>query len=196
MITKKKWRQVQKFEKSFWKDGINTYIEETKQFVCAGHMGLEIKADGAGISLDAERRNILDIGGGLVSLLLKTKNKGFYCVVNDPILKDAPQWILSRYAHADITVDDRPAEEFEADCMFQEVWLYNCLQHVIDPIKVLEVCKKYGKAIRIFEWLDIPAHDGHPHMITKEMIDSVLSIDIPTGIVRDRNAGYGYFKLK
>ena len=30
--------------------------------------------------------------------------------------------------------------------------------------------------LRIFEWIDIPAHEGHPVELTKELLDSIIAL--------------------
>jgi hypothetical protein len=84
------------FEKAYWGDCCNTFDEETKHFVYAKLMG--IPRHGHGFSVD--QKSILDLGGGPVSMLLKTK--GFTkAKVVDPITY--PQWTQLRYV-AHITV--------------------------------------------------------------------------------------------
>ena len=31
--------------------------------------------------------------------------------------------------------------------------------------------------LRIFEWIDIPAYEGHPHVLTKEKLDEWIDGD-------------------
>jgi hypothetical protein len=50
--------------------------------------------------------------------------------------------------------------------------MYNCLQHVTDPSIIIGAAKHAAPVLRIFEWIDIPAHEGHPQMLTEEKMDS------------------------
>src|SRR5271169_3785444 len=79
-----------KFEKNYWGDCTNTFLEEQKHFVQAKLMGITIKGSG----FEGDGKRILDIGGGPVSMLLKVKNLklGMVC---DPIRY--PDWVYERY---------------------------------------------------------------------------------------------------
>lgn len=151
-------------EKSFWNDCTNTFGEDKKHYVYARHMNL--KQDY--YSFDVGGKSILDLGGGPTSMLLKTINlkKG---KVIDPI--EYPEWIIKRYnsKNIDVLIDIGENANEEG---WDEVWIYNCLQHVIDPQKIIENAKKSAKVLRIFEWINIPPHDGHPHCLTKANLDA------------------------
>jgi 2-polyprenyl-3-methyl-5-hydroxy-6-metoxy-1,4-benzoquinol methylase len=54
-----------------------------------------------------------------------------------------------------------------------EAWLFNVLEHVIDPTEIINLCKKNCKIIRFFE---PDGHGGkdaaHPHCITFDYLES------------------------
>jgi hypothetical protein len=154
------------FEKNYWGNCCNTYDEETKQYVYAKYMGIQQ----AHMHLIPGQSAILDIGGGPASMLLKCHNLVRGKVV-DPIAY--PTWTLARYASNNIEVSVKAGEDID-ESGWDEVWIYNCLQHVTNPAKLLNKAKVSAKILRIFEWLDIPAHEGHPHMLTKTELDSWL----------------------
>lgn len=155
------WQQSQLFEAEWWGGCFNTYGEETKQLVYADRMGLTpLQINGQGPYFDLKGKNVLDLGGGPVSLLLKTIN-GKNLTVVDPCRY--PPWIDTRYQAANINYTVYGAENYITDEVFDECWIYNVLQHVIDPESVIITAKKYSKLVRIFEWINVPAHDGHPH---------------------------------
>ena len=151
-------------EKSYWNDCTNTFDEDLKHYTYAKYMGLTQN----GYSFDVGGKSILDIGGGPASILLKTTNlkKG---KVIDPI--EYPKWTIERYNSKNIDVLVDIGENVNEEG-WDEVWIYNCLQHVIDPQKIIENAKKSAKVLRIFEWINIPPHDGHPHCLTKENLDT------------------------
>ena len=167
---KKGWYQINNevnnydHEKSFWDDCTNTFGEDQKHYVYAKHMSIKQNY----YSFDVGGRSILDIGGGPTSMLLKTINlkKG---KVIDPI--EYPKWTIERYKVKNIDVLVNTGENVN-EKGWDEVWIYNCLQHVIDPQKIIENAKKSAKVLRIFEWINIPPHDGHPHCLTKENLDA------------------------
>jgi len=150
------------FERSYWGDCCNTYDEETKQLVYARFMGLSRTH----YSFDMKGKSVLDIGGGPSSLLLKAVNLSRGKVV-DPI--EYPQWTRDRYLLKNIEYSCNVGEEIDEEG-WDEVWIYNCLQHAVDPAEILRNAKKAAKVLRIFEWIDIPAHDGHPHELTERSL--------------------------
>ncbi len=151
------------FEKTYWGNCCNTFDEDQKQFVYGRLMGL----CQTHYSFDVGGKKILDIGGGPSSLLLKTTNLLEGKVV-DPI--DYPQWTRDRYAAKGITVSVSLGETVD-ETGWDEVWMYNCLQHTVDPHKIIQNALRAAPVFRIFEWIDIPAHDGHPHELTEDSLN-------------------------
>jgi hypothetical protein len=96
-------------------------------------------------------------------MLLKTFNRGAGCVVVDPC--EYPFWIQHRYHAAGITYLREPAETVDLSSLFSwdEAWVYNVLQHVEDPELIIHRMRRFASVIRIFEWIDLPPHLGHPH---------------------------------
>lgn len=164
------WRQAQIFEKKWWSNCVNTYGEETKQLLYAEKMGLKTFHNGKSpYNFDLGSKKVLDIGGGPVSLLLKCCNvKG---KIIDPC--DYPQWIYDRYKLAGIKIEKKRGEDIK-EKGFEEIWIYNILQHVGDPKKVIENAKRAGKIIRLFEWIDTYVSEGHPHILTEAKLNEWL----------------------
>ena len=155
------------FEADYWGNCCNSIDEEIKQFFYAKLMGIYKHG---GYAFSVEGKKILDIGGGPVSLLLKCYDHGGSKVV-DPICY--PQWTLDRYKANNIKYAQKPGEEVN-EKGYDEVWIYNCLQHVIDPEKIINNAKNAAPVIRIFEWIDIPAHKGHPHELKENKLNKWL----------------------
>src|SRR5215469_535782 len=155
-----------KFEKSYWGDCANTFLEEQKHYVQARYIGLEVK----GYSFDAGGKRVLDIGGGPVSMLLKTVNlkEGMVC---DPIRY--PDWTLERYRAKGIKYMQISGEDIDT-VGWDEVWIYNVLQHCMDPERIIANARKAGRVIRLFEWIDFPPHPGHPQMLTVANLEKWL----------------------
>jgi hypothetical protein len=70
-----------------------------------------------------------------------------------------------------IEVDVKTGENV-TDLWWDEVWIYNCMQHAIDPGLIIDNAKRAAKVLRLFEWIDIPAHDGHPHELTEKALNT------------------------
>lgn len=170
-IAIKEWENVhQAYEKEGWGDCKEGHVvsEDKKQPVYARLMGLELPFDAGG-------KSILDVGGGPISMLLKTKNFSKATVV-DPC--DYPSDVVQRYKNKDIEFVNEMAEKFISSEKYDEVWCYNVLQHTLDPYKIFENMKNNSKGIiRIFEWVYTPPCLGHPQFITREMIEDAFSKD-------------------
>lgn len=159
------------WEQEWWGTCQNTYGEETKQLLYAEKMGLEFFHDGKSpYNIDMKGASVLDVGGGPASLLLKCVNVEGKVV--DPL--NMPFWVCQRYVLANITWEAIPAEDMN-ESGWDEVWIYNVLQHVENPQKVIKNARKAGKLIRIFEWVDTLTNVGHPHSLTEEGLNSWLS---------------------
>ena len=151
------------FEKEFWGDCCNTFGEDQKHYIYGNLMGLT----GSYFSYNVQGKRILDIGGGPTSMLLKTHNlkEGKVC---DPI--DYPQWTKDRYKFKNISVEVIGGEDVQ-ESGWDEVWIYNVMQHSQDPEKIIKNALSASKVLRLFEWIDISPHEGHPHMLTQENLE-------------------------
>lgn len=180
------------FEREYWGNCANTFDEDQKHYVYARFMEL----NRSHFSFILDNKSVLDIGGGPSSMLLKCKGlkKG---KVIDPI--HYPQWTTLRYSDHNIDVQVCEGEDAEEEG-WDEVWIYNCLQHVHDPQVLLNKAKKSAELLRIFEWIDIPAHEGHPVELTKDYLDACIGLP-GSGTVTLSESGcfgkayYGVFKL-
>lgn len=173
------WDDAQKWEKEWHGSCVNSINEELKQLVYAQRMGLGItKTPKTPISFDLQGKSILDVGGGAYSLLLKCVNFKSAIVV-DPIVP--PEWVLKRYEAHGVDVINEPAETgldgvhfLDEEMKYDEAWIYNCLQHTIDPEKIISNVRKMAKLVRIFEWIDTPVTMGHLHTLKEEKLNDWL----------------------
>lgn len=165
------WEEATKWESGWWGNCCNTFGEEFKQFAYAVKMGLKTFHNGKSpYNFDLAGKSVLDIGGGPVSMLLKCVNvKG---TVADPC--DYPEWTVQRYKVAGIEYIKVKGEDLSLDKKYDEVWLYNVLQHTDDPALILKNARAVSKIIRIFEWAETGIADGHIHNLTKAKLDKWL----------------------
>lgn len=163
------WSKENVWEQQWWGNCCNTFQEECKHYIYSGKMGLEWEHNGF---INLKGKLILDLGGGPVSLLLKTYNGTR--IVLDPC--KYPQWVLDRYIASDILFYSMKAEDISVNfvTVFDEVWMYNVLLHVEDPIKVINNAKRITKLLRVVECINTQAAPGHPHTFTSEWLDSHL----------------------
>jgi SAM-dependent methyltransferase len=187
----------EEFELGYWGDCCNSFDEEQKSFVYAQYMGLLINR----YTFRVQGRNVLDIGGGPVSMLLKADLLGDNCAVVDPLLNKFPEWVRQRYEEKGIKMYATRGEDILEDIpspqnKFDEVWIYNCLQHTDDPRLIIENASKVAPALRIFEWVDIPPHEGHPWMLTRQLLDEWIGHqgDV-TYLARQGCYGTAYFSF-
>jgi hypothetical protein len=157
-------KEEYQFEADYWGNCANTMDEDIKQILYGKAMGIPRTGP---YEFSIGGRRILDIGGGPSSMLLKVIDHGGSKVI-DPI--EWPSWTIDRYKSHNIEFDQKTGEEIK-EKGWDEVWIYNCLQHVIDPQQIIKNAKKAAPVLRIFEWLDVPAHEGHPHELTQEKMD-------------------------
>ena len=162
-------------EAEYWGNCCNTYCEETKQFVYARLMGLDVK----GYKYNLGSKSVLDIGGGPSSLLLKAEGLSLGLVV-DPLAY--PAWTMDRYVSKGIMVSRSEGESLRVNnhnqlvvpdlnqsfSIFDEVWIYNCLQHVVDPELILFNARRSAKILRIAEWVDCPPDEMHPWVLNEK----------------------------
>lgn len=177
------WSKTQLIEHRWWGNCINTYAEEVKQQTYAEKMGLNQFFSEGMYHFPMSNRKVVDIGGGPVSLLLKCSN--VQGTVVDPFRY--PKWVRDRYLTAGIEVRNVKAEDF-TETGWDEVWIYNLLEHVEDPAKVVANARRAGRVLRIFEWLGWLPNGPHRHMLTRSMLDEICggsgtveTIDRPPG---------------
>ena len=163
------WKDSQRLEAGFWGTCANTYGEETKQLLYMSRMGFKTSHDGKSpFSYDGGGLSYLDIGGGPVSVLLKFRNARRR-VVADPC--PYPFWIYERYAKEGIECMVTPGEIAGLPSV-DVALIYNVLQHVSDPQKIIENALRSSKTLHMFEWVDMPPHAGHPHCLTQEKLET------------------------
>jgi hypothetical protein len=181
------------FESSFWGSCCNTFEEEHKHFVYARLMGLAYGGSGQrldGYGFDAGNKRVLDIGGGPVSMLLKCRNLKPSAVC-DPL--QFPDWVTQRYVNKGILFFRRSGEAMDFTG-YDEAWIYNVLQHVEDPELVIANAKRAAPVVRLFEWVNIPAYEGHPHALDAIKLTSWLGKgDYSSGHLNESGCYGSYF---
>lgn len=193
------WKKTQIWERQWHGTCQNTFWEEQKQQVYFEKMGLQAQMiDGKFPVYDLKGASVLDIGGGPTSILLKCINvKG---TIIDPC--DFPEWVGDRYKVAGIKFYKVKGEDFvignKIPQTYDEVFLYNCLQHCENPQKIIQNARKVSKIIRLFEWIETEPNEGHPHVLTEEKLNKWLGGEGKVEEINDRGCVgkcfYGIFK--
>ena len=198
------WKTAQVWEAEWHGNCINSYGEEEKQLIYAEKMGLIRTPDNkTPYRFDLQGKSILDIGGGAYSLLLKCVNHKD-SMVTDPLMFEYPKWVTERYKEAGINYTSLAGEEIleakednindDLKIDFDEVWIYNVLEHTYDPKKIIENALELSKVVRIFEWLNTPPSEGHPQTLKEKELNEWLGGEGKTEVIkRGRANGLGYY---
>lgn len=179
------WKGAQQWEHEWWGLDWNTKWDDEIRKQAKYFKLLDFPDD-----YDFGEKTVLDIGCGPISMLQRSLH-GFSRGV-DPL--PVSEETVRRYADAHIDFLNIKAEEMPAPgyapipttagsslagtslepLTFDEIWMYNCLQHVDDPHEILRrliACAHPGTVVRIFEWIDLGICPGHPQNLTEEMFE-------------------------
>lgn len=173
-MSSREWQEAQAWEAGWWGTCANTFGEEAKQITYAHRMGLVNVGQSGGYwpLYDLAGRKVIDLGGGPVSILLKCINVGPSTVIDPAVY---PPWVAERYRQTGINYHRVQAETVTAASgRYDEAWLYNVLQHVIDPEKIVANARALAPVVRIFEWIDLPPYQGHLHTLTEAALNAWL----------------------
>jgi len=184
-IDKNEWELAQTWEKNWQGTAINRVFGELNQLQnIAPKIGLNPSST---FIIDLKGASVLDIGGGSASILLKCINFSRAKVI-DPL--KYPDWVYARYDCARIEWEIKKGEDID-ETGYDEVWIYNCLQHCENPKKIIDNARNAGKLIRIYEYINIPICDGHIHTLKEEELNEWLGGYGKSE--KDKNRYYGIF---
>lgn len=170
-VSRDVWREAQKGEADYWGDQ-----ELTNDNVKTEIRFQKVYADWMKIPPDRNMQgaNIIDIGGGPVSLLLQCHHFSAAMVVDPLPLKECS---ADRYKRAVIGYHQYAAEDLLEDFpenFFDEAWIYNCLAHVMDPGLILRQAKRIAKRVRIFEVMIEVEDYMHPWKLNREFFEGIM----------------------
>lgn len=171
-------------ELAFWASPGAEFGEQVKQLTYMKYLGLQFIHDGnSPFVIDKAGLAIMDIGGGPVSLLLKT-------IADRKLVVDPthyPDWVYRRYAENHMEFYIIAGERAHGDMVkdsFHEVWVYNVLQHVEEPEKIFKniyAALKDGGVLRFVDWIDTPTNVAHPVSLTyNDVADMIFGASFST----------------
>jgi len=168
-ISLDRWVIANEWESKYWDLEVYLDVHQIQtQYTFAYYMGLFNYRTTPNIHVfDLQGKSILDVGGGPYSILLKCINYKKAKII-DPC--KFPEWIYQRYKSKNIEFENIMAENMN-ESGYDEVWIYNVLEHVYKPDIIVKNALKAGKIVRIFEWLTEGGHIGHPQTLTKDKLD-------------------------
>ena len=140
------WAEDQKWEADWWGSCTNTLSEEWKQLAYFKRLGLvETKNSKWRFAFDMQGKSVADVGGGPTSFLLRCVNVHGWVIEPNRY----PDWVYERYKAAKINVLQIRAEDWlQQTKLFDEVWMYNVMQHVDDPELVMNAGLSDGHAVQ------------------------------------------------
>ncbi len=152
------WTEAQVYERNWWLTEVDQHDwEQSKSSLVAGFIR---------VSHGRPNQRVIDIGSGPFSILQRVPVGAGTAL--DP-LDFGP--LEEGYRRAGIRRLIKRAEDLsEDDGHWDEAWIYNCLQHVESPERVLNAARKVADLIRIFEWINFEPYLGHLHKLTPERL--------------------------
>jgi hypothetical protein len=150
-ITKERWQQAQVAERACHslesQAGYDHYAKSYETMF--RYLGME---------KDQHGKAILEIGPADFPALAYCSNyKG---TIIEPMVSGLLDETCARLG---ISIVARPFEEFHLGGIADETWVFNCVQHVIDPEVFIAKCKQSASVVRFFEPIDCGTCDYHPH---------------------------------
>lgn len=166
MVKPEKWLTAQLAERKqhtySYEEGFPHYRDSYKQYF-----------DFTGASFSPRHKIIVEIGPADFPAL--SYCSGYWKGI---VVEPMPSAMLKTWAHdkTDIEIYAFPMEYFPAEILAKdhriiEVWLFNVLQHVIDPEIVIAHCKKIANVIRFFEPINCGTDECHLWNLTMEMFN-------------------------
>jgi hypothetical protein len=153
------WIEAQIWERNWWLSARNRHPFEVIKNDFVGKMLLLDKDTIA-------NKSVIDIGCGPLSLLQRIPAK--HAVALDPLWFDD---LEKKYEECGVKRIIKCGEDInETDGNYDEAWIYNCLQHVKNPVTIIQNALKIAKIVRIFEWTYIKPYTGHLHELTPELL--------------------------
>jgi hypothetical protein len=148
------------------------------------------------IDTNLENKTILEIGPAKIAALIYCNNYGPSFIVEPTKYEDTEHL----YVDKPITFIRDTYEDCESPVV-DEIWLFNVLQHIVDPDSFIEKCKKSAKIIKFFEPINTPIEVHHPHSFTfdeyvKYFGDSVKLYNGSTEIYHTADCVYGIYKCQ
>lgn len=153
-ITKERWLSAQTAERAChgleFTDGLGHYAQSYANVF--RYLGMET---------DQHGKTIMEIGPADFPALAYCQN--YTGIIVEPMPSDHLSLICGT---RDIQIVTSPVEEIELPEV-EECWIFNLLQHVIDPELLIAKCKEAAEVIRFFEPVDYPTCEYHPHTFSE-----------------------------
>ena len=115
-----------------------------------------------GFTFDAANKKIMEIGPGVFAALLSCQNTQNSFIV-EPM--DLPENVVNVYKEKNITILKGAVEDLNLP-QVDEVWIFNVMQHILNPDLFVSKLKKIAKKILFFEPIGTPVDGLHIYSYT------------------------------
>lgn len=161
-----RWKYAQKYECDEHARDLRKEAYFPAALILADFMCLNLKSD-------FKDKTIVEVGAGPRGMLLLTEGNFKRGIVVEPLIDGWPAEIRETYESIGVEIITEAYENVEIDNV-DETWFFNVLQHVISPEEQLKKAKKNSKIIRVFEPINHPTNEMHPHMLTINTFTDIL----------------------
>lgn len=156
-ITLERWREAQEAERMIHNTDVNNTFEHYRRTYA--HY---FKAVGLGTNLYG--LSVTEVGPADHPALMYCSNYSQSCII-EPM----PSNKLSAFCASNkILLFKQPVELIEEMPPTNEYWLFNVMQHIIDPDVFIDKIKRSANRIRFFEPINYPTSTHHPHEYTHQ----------------------------
>ncbi len=159
-ISQERWEQAQNGEVAHYDYGSEENYRNSSYIILRDHFNLDPEKD-------LVDKKILESGGGCHPSVYFCK--GLKKAVNvEPLFDKFPDNIKNKLNSAGIETLSVAFEDYKGRTKFDEVWFFNVLQHVRDPLLQIENAKRIASVVRVFEPIDTAINNEHPHSFNIE----------------------------
>lgn len=188
LINKERWVLAQKEEK------LHHVHEDLNEAVKKWENIYDFYFRYLNVDLDLKGKTVLEIGPARIAALLYCNNYGPSFIV-EPTKYEDSEYL---YNEKQISFIREVYEECDSPKV-DEIWLFNVLQHIIDPDLFIEKCKKNTKVIKFFEPINTPIEVHHPHSFTLDDYTNYFGKSVKlyqgsTEIFHTADCVYGVYK--
>lgn len=163
-ISQERWEQALSGELNHYDYGNQENYRRSSLIILNDYFKINVEKDLIG-------KKILESGGGsypsvsICSGLKKSVNV-------EPNYNNFPEEIKNYLSSKNIECISIGFEDYTGRTKFDEVWFFNVLQHVRDPLLQIENAKKIAKTIRVFEPINTAVNNEHPHSFNLEFFEN------------------------
>jgi len=148
--TKEQWDKAQKLEYEYHLNDVRNFDDAYARYFDSYRQLFGL----VGLSFALHGKSVVEIGAGPYPALSYCKQHAYSYIV-DPLYYDSYYVMLQGSLCY--------SKSLYMSMMYNEAWIFNCLQQVQDPDYIINWAKIHCAAVRFFEPIDLPVNDIHLH---------------------------------